>query len=106
MRKAIKVNYSSAEKVRLLSFIAKITLSDTELLILTELIECSTNNTITLSAENNKQICQRLAIKEGSFNVCVLRLYKKKALARDGKNIILNPIYRDLEGTTEVLLRF
>lgn len=105
MRKIIKVNLSTQSKVQLLSLIAGIELSKTESAILSTLIECSSNGTITLSAQFNRQICQELKIEIGNYNVSIHRLTDKKAINRTGKNLILNPIYKDLIETTEVVIK-
>lgn len=103
---AVSASPDLKQKARIVSAVNNISLSDTELSVLTLLIEFSGNGTITLTGEISKQIRAITNVKEGAYNTAILRLGEKKAITKKGRDIILHPHFKDLEGITEVLVRF
>lgn len=93
------------DKVLLSSLLQNILLSDTELLVLTKLVEYSQNNTITLSPIFTKQIRAMINIKEQAFNTAISRLGKKGVFRKEGKSLYLLPCYNNLDKITEVLIK-
>jgi DNA-binding MarR family transcriptional regulator len=106
MRKVIKYpkELSTADKVNILSSLQKIGLSDTESAVLAEIIEHSQNNNITLSVSITKQIRDTLNISATSFNTSLHRLEQKGTIKKEGRTIILNPLYNKLQEITELLI--
>lgn len=106
MRKILKLsNVTLQKKVSLISSIAGITLSEAESALLAEVIELSSNNQILLSPNVSSHIRAKLNITQSSFGTSLFRLEQKQAIKKNGRNLILHPLYKDILSVTEVLIK-
>ena len=106
MRKIIKYPtvLTTAGKVGIISALQQINLSDNESAVMAQLIEYSNNNSITLSVYLSKEIRDKLSITATSFNTSIHRLEQKGTIKKEGRTIILNPLYNRLIDVTEILI--
>ncbi len=107
MRKIIKypAELALSDKVNILSSLQKISLSDNESAVLAEIIELSSGNIVALSVHITKQIRNKLSISASLFNTSLHRLEQKGTMKKEGKTIILNPLYNQLTVVTEILIK-
>lgn len=81
-------------------------LSESELSLLKILIDYSSQNTITLSADLSRQIIAATGLKETTFNVSLHRLEKKGVIRSTGKTKTLHPIFKDINECKGLLISF
>ncbi len=108
MRKVIK--YSDKEEyikacITTLCSLRNTNLSDSESAMLLKLITYSTNNSLTLDVNLGRQIREALGIGESLYGTCISRLQDKKCITKEGKSIILNPVYNRIMEWKEVVIR-
>ena len=108
MRKVIK--YTGKEEyikacITALCALRNTNLSDSESAMLLKLITYSTNNSLTLDVNLARQIREELGIKESLYGTCISRLQEKKCITKEGKSIILNPVYNRISEWKEVVIR-
>jgi predicted transcriptional regulator len=104
-----KLKYENADtalKLRVINSLRLVNLSDTESAVLAELIDNSSNNITTLTIELNKQIRAKLNMNPSLFNTCIHRLQEKGTLKKEGKTLILNPLYNNLSDITQIVISF
>lgn len=106
MRKRIVSPNTSRDKIKVLCSLMSKHLSDTELSILSELIDMSQNNNITLTVSLTKQIRDELKITTSSFNTSLHRLEQKKVLNKTGKTIMLSPVFNNLSELDGLIIEF
>lgn len=106
MRKKIIKPNTTREKVKILCAMTNKSLSENELYILSELIEMSQGNNITLSVQITKQIRDELNISSSLFNTGIHRLEQKKVLNKSGKTIMLSPMFNNLSELEGLLIEF
>lgn len=106
MRKKITKPNTTREKVNVLCLLTNKQLSDTETNILSELIEMSQGNNITLSVQITKQIRDELNISSSLFNTGIHRLEQKKVLNKSGKTIMLSPMFNNISELSEFIVGF
>lgn len=106
MRKKIKQSATTQNKVYVLCAMLKKKLSDTEINVLSELVEMSQGNSITLNVQITKQIRETLNISESSLNTSIHRLEQKKVINKEGKTIVLSPIFNDLLSLEGLVIEF
>ena len=106
MRKKITKPNTSRDKVQVLCSLLNKNLSDNEINILSELIEMSQGNNITLQVGITKQIRDELKISASSFNTGIHRLEQKKVITKTGKTIIINPVFNNITDLTGLVIEF
>jgi len=106
MRKKITKPNTSREKVKVICAMMDKHLSDTELSILSELIEMSENNNITLSVQITKQIRSTLSITSSLCNTGISRLQEKGVITKTGKTIIISPVFNNLSELDGLVIEF
>lgn len=106
MRKRIKQPATTQRKVFVICNLFDKQLSDNEINILSELIEMSQGNSITLNVQITKQIRETLTISESSLNTSIHRLEQKKVITKSGKTIVLSPIFNDLLSLEGLVIEF
>lgn len=99
-------NSDLSNKVNAITNILFDGLSATESLILTKLIHYSTNNQIALTVDISRQIQQELNITQSSFSTTLFRLQKKKVIEKPGKNIVLNPVFANINELEKLVITF
>jgi len=106
MRKKITKPNTTREKVKIFCAMLNKNLSDNEINILSELIEMSQGNNITLQVGITKQIRETLSITASSFNTGISRLQEKKVITKSGKVIMLSPIFNNLSDLDGLVVEF
>lgn len=106
MRKVLKLTESNLrKKVSVISHIAGINLSDSELLLLSQIVELSTNNQVTITPQISAHIRESIGITQSGFGTSLHRLAEKGAIRKNGRTIMLHPIYKDALLITELLIK-
>ena len=106
MRKRIKQPATTQRKVFIICSLFDKQLSNNEINILSELVEMSQGNSITLNVQITKQIRETLDISESSLNTSIHRLEQKKVITKSGKTIVLSPIFNDLLSLEGLVIEF
>lgn len=105
--KKYRVSGSTEKKVEVISKVLfKELLSDTESLILSILLDYSTNNTITLSVDVTKQVKSQAGVTDSSFSTSIYRLEKKGLIIRAGKNIQFHPALNNIHSMDSLIINF
>ena len=105
MRQVIKKNFSLIEIIGIISALKKIQLSDSESAMLSKLIKFSNNNSVTLDVNLSRQIRDELKMTQSSFNTAIHRLELKKCITKEGKGIVLNPVYNRISEWIEIVIK-
>lgn len=79
--------------------------SPSEISLMNELIELNKTGHNPISKEIREQISNYTAIPINSISMAVGRLEKAGALKRQGKSVILNPVFNNWDLTSEILLK-
>lgn len=80
--------------------------SEIELKIMTVLVRYGTGNSITLTPDLARQIRESAVVSEGSFSTYLFRLEKKKVFIRQGKTIMLHPVFNNIGDCDSIMISF
>lgn len=97
---------TTKQKLLVLNALQSRYLSDIELAVLAEIVDFSSSGTITLTVAITKQIRGVLGIGTSAFNTAVFRLSEKNAIKKEGKTIVLNPLFNNINDLSGVLISF
>jgi len=106
IRKIKPIDPTLLNKVMVLNRMVNISLSDSESAVLAELLSYSTGNALTLTPEITKQMRSNTSMAPSLFNTCMHRIEQKGAIKKEGKTIMLSPIYNNMENITGLLVEF
>jgi len=104
MRGVIKKKIS--EKLSILVLMQGIKLSKNELSIFSEVVYYSANGSLAMDVQLAREIRAKLNISASLFDTAIHRLSEKKVIRKNGKSIIISPIYSKAESITELLIKF
>lgn len=93
-------------KIRALCEVNTIYLADRELLMINAMYEMADNMQVTLTDFVRDQLRSRFGITDSNLSTILHRLTEKGLIARQNKTIILNPMFKDLDQLTGVLVKF
>lgn len=93
-------------KINVLCRVNAMDVSDTEFMVLYALVKGSYNLELTLTKAARNSLCLVCDIKDSNLSTILYRLTDKGLIARQNKTIILNPMFKDLDQLTGVLVKF
>ena len=96
---------SRGELLRAIMYIKFNVTSPSELSLIQELIELNKHAITPISTEIRSQLSHHTSIPVNTISMVVARLEKAGALKRQGKSVILSPVFNNWDLTTEVLLK-
>lgn len=77
-----------------------------ELAVLSAIITYSQNNGLFISPDISRQIRQFYGLSESSFNTALFRLVKKGLIKKEGKTVVLPPIFFGIIEMDNLLISF
>lgn len=106
MIKQIGVNNSISRKVSVICFLLDCSISQSELSVLYGIIQYCENMQLTITQNSREEIMKFCDITGSNLSTILHRLTEKGLIARQNKTIILNPMFKDLDKLTGVLVKF
>ena len=108
MRKVIK--YSDKDQfikscIKTICTLRNSELSESESAVVSSLIKYSTNNSLTLDVHLSRQIREELKMGQSLFGTCINRIEKKKCIRKEGKVIILDPVFNSISDWKDLVIR-
>lgn len=106
MIKQINTNSQVSTKINTICRVLGSDLSEKELFILCTLYHSSDNMQIPLTGMIREILSDGAGITDSNLSTILHRLTEKGLIARQNKTIILNPMFKDLDQLTGVLVKF
>jgi len=106
LKKFIIRDSAVSTKIKTICAIKGIHLSETEIVALESLILFSDNGSLGITPLISKQIRCEMGITSSALNTAIFRLTEKGAINKQGRTVIISPVFNNIDSLTGVLINF
>lgn len=104
--RGIKLGGTLRDKVSVICQLKFPPIPDNEFKTLLAVISFSTNNTLAITPDVSKQIKFEFTLTDTVFTTSLFRLEKKGFINRQGKTVIINPAFTEIDKLDKLVISF
>lgn len=100
------IKVKRADRVKIITAIMFGVIPEGEMQTLEAVVKYSVNNTLAVSGGIGKEIKASMGISDTMFSTGLFRLEKRGIITKQGKTIMLHPVYKDIDLLNRFILSF